>query len=141
MKSDETKCSTSWGKFKDRVCSMSLMLAHLDSEKFDRVARRRVFVYAWFRLIVAWVCQTRSPQRLTSRFSNIKGEDIKLMCITTPANIYGIAYDRPSHCNDKVCPSFLLKLLNRSHDICGTAQGIFGMYGEWEVEDAKCVRK
>ena len=74
-------------------------------------------------------------QLMSSRLSHMKGEDINLMCRTTPAMINGIQYDKPVNCVDKVRP-FYLELAELSI----LPQRFSGVYGKWEVKDPKCSR-
>ncbi|KAF8631543.1 hypothetical protein AX15_002299 [Amanita polypyramis BW_CC] len=58
---------------------------------------------SWSKFKDKGCIQKRPGYRLmTSRFSNIDGEDIHLMCRTTPAVIDGIKYDKPASCVDRV---------------------------------------
>jgi hypothetical protein len=79
-----------------------------------------------------------SVQRFSSRLMGIyRGEDWVKMCSTAPAEINHIFFASPTYCEHKVrltvvfgCRGYLLTSWH--------SQGIFGMFGIWEVEDPSC---
>ena len=70
---------------------------------------------------------------MSSRLSNIKGEDMDLMCRTTPAMINGVQYDKPVYCINRVRLHYLGLV-----ESLMLPQGSMGAYGKWEVKDPKC---
>jgi hypothetical protein len=66
-----------------------------------------------------------------------RGEDWVRMCSTAPAEINYIFFASPTYCEDKVLSTVVLGC----QDCPLTSlpcQGIFGMFGIWEVEDPSC---
>lgn len=54
------------------------------------------------------------------------------MCSTAPATVHGVHFDHPAYCDDRV--RVLLFVMTCSDQ----QQGIWGVYGIWEVEDLNC---